>query len=301
MRSDTRRSTSASALTDADRDRLFGLAYRMLGTVAEAEDAVAEATARWVAAEPDAVRNPSAWLTTVTTRICLDRLRSAQRRRETYVGPWLPEPLLTDPTATDPADAAVLTESLTLAFLVVLESLTPLQRAVFLLHDVFGHPYEEVARAVERTPEAVRAIASRARRAVADRRPPDAVASQDAVAVTEAFLAACAGGDTATVLSLLAPDVSFVSDGGGLASAVPAPVRGAAEVGRLMVAFARSAVRRGATVTGVHLNGRPGVVAQEHGVAVSAVAFDVVEGAIHTIRAVRNPEKLSRLSRTATS
>lgn len=273
--------------------RLLGFAYRMLGTTAEAEDAVAETTARWVAADREAIENPEAWCTAVLSRVCVDRLRSAQRRREVYVGPWLPEPLVHDPAAPDdPADLLVRSESLTIALLVVLDELTPLQRAVFLLRDVFGHAPDEIAAALDRSPEAVRAAAARARRAVEARRPDPATGSDEAERVTTAFLAACETGDLEGVLGLLAPDVVFVSDGGGRAAAVPVPVVGAAEVARLCVALARTGQRRGATVRRAAVNGAPGVVVEEHGAVVSVLALDVVGDRLRAIHVVRNPEKL---------
>lgn len=282
----------------AERGRLFGLAYRMLGTVAEAEDAVGEALARWATADATTIDNPAAWLTTVTTRVCLDRLRSAQRRREAYVGPWLPEPLPTGRTAddaADPADALERAESLTLAFLVVLESLTPDERAVFLLHDVFGHSHAEVAAMLGRSPTSSRTLVSRARRHLATRRPDDPGVDTRADAVTDAFLAACAGGDLDGVLALLAPDVTFVSDGGGRATAVPAPVRGAGEVGRMLVAFARTGQRRGGRVTRTELNATPAILVHEGDAVVAAMTFSVLGERITAIHAVRNPDKLTRL------
>lgn len=282
------------ALVRAEERRLFGLAYRMLGSVTEAEDAVQEAFLRWTRDDRGDVDEPSAWLTTVVTRICLDRLGSAQRRRETYVGEWLPEPIATDP---DPEALVGTAESLTLAFLVVLESLSPLERAAFLLHDVFGHDFNAVARTLDRSPAAVRKLASRARQHVSERTAREQADHDQAQQVANAFLAACAGGDVDQVLSLLAPDVVFVSDGGGLASAVPEPLAGADRVGRVLMGFWSFGVRRGMATETVEVNGEPGLWVREGDRTVTVMAVEVTDGRISAVRAVRNPEKLGTFGR----
>lgn len=271
--------------------RLFGIAYRMLGSVEEAEDAVQEAHAR-LAATGD-VDEPAAWLTRVVTNVCIDRLRSAQRRRETYVGPWLPEPLLTDDH--DPADLVGTAESLTLAFLVLLDRLTPVQRAVLLLHDVFGHTHEEVARMLGRSPEAVRKQASRARAVLDDARPPAPDDPNRATAVTEAFLAACAGGELRPVLDLLAPDVVLTSDGGGVVSSARRPVAGADHVARFMLGLARQGARDGWEVRTATVNGGPGFLAGRDGAVEAVFALHVVAGRVAALHVVRNPDKLASL------
>lgn len=276
---------------EQDHGRLFGIAYRMLGSVAEAEDAVQEAHAR-LAATSD-VDEPAAWLTRVVTNVCIDRLRSAQRRRETYVGPWLPEPLLLDDV--DPADVVGTAESLTLAFLVVLDRLSPVQRAVVLLHDVFGYPHEEVARMLDRTPAAVRKQASRARAALAEARPPVPDDPDRGNAVTEAFLAACAGGDLRPVLDLLAPDVVMTSDGGGRVSSARHPVEGAERVARFMLGLARQGQRDGWEVTVATVNGGPGFLAGRDGAVEAVFAVHVVAGRVAALHVVRNPDKLAAL------
>ncbi|MGY1771185.1 RNA polymerase sigma factor SigJ [Blastococcus sp. SYSU D00813] len=225
-----------------DRRHLLGVAYRMLGTVADAEDAVQEALARWYRltdAERAEVAVPRAWLTRVVGRVCLDVLGSARARRERYVGEWLPEPVPADfaaprDPAADPTERAALSESVGLALLVVLDSLTPAERVAFVLHDVFAVPFDEVAAAVGRSPAACRQLASAARRRVATARPqPDGRGRHDAV--TRAFAAACAGGDLAALVAVLDPDVTLRSDGGGVVSAARNPVRGADRVARYLL------------------------------------------------------------------
>lgn len=269
--------TAASVDLEAERRRLFGLAYRMIGEVAEAEDAVQDAMARWAAADPAAIDNPAAWLTTVTTRICLDRLTAARRRRVTYVGPWLPEPLLTDDA--DPADAAEAADTMTLAFLVLLETLSPAERAVFLLHDVFGHPHDEIARMLDRSPAAVRQLASRARAHLQDRRPRYEADADRRRAVAEAFLA---------------PDVVLTSDGGGRASAARHPLHGADRVARFLRGIWRQA-GAAATVDLVEVNGEPGLVGRIEGEVAALFVLHVDGGAVAEIQAIRNPEKLARV------
>ncbi len=284
--------TAASVDLEAERRRLFGLAYRMIGEVAEAEDAVQDALARWAAADRAAIDNPAAWLTTVTTRICLDRLTAARRRRETYVGPWLPEPLLTDDT--DPADAAEAADTMTLAFLVVLESLSPAERAVFLLHDVFGHPHDEIARMLDRSPAAVRQLASRARAHLQDRRPRYEADADRRQAVAEAFLAACQTGELDRVMAVLAPDVVLTSDGGGRASAARRPLHGADRVARFLLGIWRQA-GEAATVDLVEVNGEPGLVGRVDGEVAVLFVLHVDDGGVAEIQAIRNPEKLARV------
>ncbi|HUG85433.1 MAG TPA: RNA polymerase sigma factor SigJ [Euzebya sp.] len=277
------------ALVRDEGARLFGLAYRMLGSAAEAEDAVQEAYVRWARTDQATVAQPPAWLTTTLTRICVDRLRSAQHRREAYVGQWLPEPIATD---ADPADVAGIADSLTFAFLVMLESLSPLERAAFLLHDVFGHDFAEVARMLERSPAAVRQLASRARTHVAQRTTRQRADREQARVVTDAFLAACAGDDLDAIMGLLAPDVVFVGDGGGLAYATPAPVRGQERVARLVRGLWRVGMRDGLSVDLVEVNTEPGLWVRAGTTTASVLVVEVADGLICAIRGVRNPEKL---------
>jgi RNA polymerase sigma-70 factor, ECF subfamily len=272
------------------RGWLLGMAYRMLGSAAEAEDAVQEAFARLSVA--DGVDDPAAWLRTVTTRICLDVLRSARVRRETYVGPWLPEPLLVDDA--DPATAVADAESLSLAFLVVLESLSPEERIAFLLHDVFGTPFDEVARSLGRTPAAARQLASRGRRRLREHRPRFEADARRRQAVAAAFLDACEGGDVDALLALLADDVVLVSDGGGVVSAARKPVVGAEAVLRMLTGLARKA-GPSAAFQRLPLNATPGALVSVAGEADTAMVLEVSGGQVVRINMVRNPEKLAGL------
>ena len=295
-------------LTPFDRHRrlLFTVAYQMLGSVTDAEDVVQDAWLRWSAADRSDVADPRAYLVRITSRLALDRLASARSRRESYVGPWLPEPLLTgrDPVAgaappPDPDDAAVLGEQVSLALLVVLETLSPTERAVFVLREVFALPAAEVAAILGRGEAAVRQTAHRAREHVRARRPRfDADRSAQRV-VTERFLAACAGGDVDALLTALAPDVVLVTDGGGRAKAALRPIVGAAKVAR----FLRATAAEGLSIPGVHVevtdvNGAPGVVAWVRGAPYVAMSLVVADGLVEQVLVVRNPDKLRGL-RTA--
>lgn len=271
-----------------ERKRLFRLAYRMLGRAGEAEDAVQETFLRWAAADHAAIENPSAWLTTVCTRVCLDTLRSARWRREHYVGPWLPEPVL---TTGEPDDPVVLAESVSMAFLVVLESLSPLERVAFVLHDLFDYSYDEVAAMLDRSPAAVRQLASRARRHVAERPARFEPDADRRGAVGDAFLDACMGADIDWLLELLAPDVTFVADSGGVAAAPRQPVEGADRVARLLLGLA-ARVAPGTELRRVEVNAMPGIVAVVDSRVDTVISLDVVDGRITAVRVVRNPEKL---------
>ncbi|MBC2931584.1 RNA polymerase sigma-70 factor [Nocardioides sp. zg-1228] len=281
------------------RGLLFTVAYEMLGSASAAEDVVQETWIRWDAIGADArseVRDPRAFLVRMVTRKALDRLRADARRREEYVGEWLPEPLLTAP---DVADDVELAESVSFAMLTVLETLTPTERAVFVLHEVFDVPYGEIAEAVDKSAAAVRQIGHRAREHVAARRPRMEVSRSEQEQVVGRFLAAVAGGDLQGLLDVLAPDVVLVADGGGIAQAVAHPVPGAKKVANLLRAFPK--LGAGATVVPVLLNGSPGVriVGLEDGHD-TAVMFVVDDRRITRIYAVRNPAKLSRIDVEAT-
>jgi RNA polymerase sigma-70 factor (ECF subfamily) len=285
-------------VVSANQGRLFGIAYRMLGEIGEAEDAVQEAFLRWTQADQAVIDNPAGWLTTVTSRICLDRLKSAQRRRETYVGPWLPEPLATDDV--DPADITGTADSLNLAFLVVLEQLSPVERAVFLLHDVFGYRHDEIAAMLDRSAAAVRQAASRARSRLAERRPryePDAQRRDD---VTRAFVAAVAGADLDALMDVLAPDVTFVADGGGIVAASRHPQRGARRVGHMILSLARLRPPDW-TFSVRELNGEAGIcVHRADGAIDSAWILHAADGRITGIDVLRNPAKLANLTQRGT-
>ncbi|MFH8410661.1 RNA polymerase sigma-70 factor [Streptomyces sp. NPDC018019] len=287
------------SVTDAFQEHrpvLMGVAYRMLGRVADAEDVVQEAWLRWSSADREQVREPRAYLVRVTTRLAIDRLRQAQARREAYVGPWLPEPLATDfaDAAPDSADRAVLTESVTLAVLVVLESLSPLERAVFVLREAFGYPYAEIATILERGEAAVRQLAGRARRHVEERRPRFEVDPAQQRDLTERFLAAAAGEDLDGLLNLLADDVRLVGDSGGKAKAPLRVIETADKVGRFVVGASRGGIPSAEFVF-MELNGGVALVVLSAGRPDSVFQLDVVDGRIQTVYIIRNPDKLASL------
>lgn len=275
------------------RPEMFGLAYRMLGTVADAEDVLHDAYLRWRAEPRDDVRSARAFLATVVTRLCMDALTSARARRESYIGTWLPEPLLGD--GTSPAEVSELSDSLSLAFLVLLEELTPAQRAAFLLHDVFGYGYGELSVALTRGQAACRQLVARARKHLGNRgRRFDADPAR-ARHLTERFLAACSGADLGGLMEILADDVVVWTDGGGKAKAAPRPVAGASKAARFLVAIARN-TPTGTEVRLVSLNGQPGLLAIYRGTAVSAVALEVTRGRVSAVRVVANPDKLTAVN-----
>jgi RNA polymerase sigma-70 factor (TIGR02957 family) len=276
------------------RGLLFTVSYEMLGSAADAEDVVQETWLRWDAIGEEAraaVRDPRAFLVRMVTRKALDRLRSAVRRREEYVGEWLPEPLLTAP---DVADDVELAESVSFAMLTVLETLTPTERAVFVLREVFDIPYGEIAEAIGKSPAAVRQIGHRAREHVAARRPRMEVSRIEQREVVERFLAAVTHGDLQGLLDVLAPDVVLVADGGGVVQAVVNPVVGSKKVANLLRPFSRLAP--GAEILPMLLNGAAGarIVGTDDGYD-TAISFVVDGGRISRIYAVRNPAKLGRI------
>ncbi|MFD3518932.1 RNA polymerase sigma factor SigJ [Streptomyces sp. NPDC058653] len=285
----------------SERRQLINLAYRLLGSLADAEDVVQETYARWYAMTPPeqkAIASPGGWLTTVASRVCLDLLRSARARRERYVGEWIPEPLpdhtqwvggRSGDTAADPADRVTLDESVGMAFLVVLESMTPAERVAFVLHDVFRYPFADVAEIVGRTPGACRQLAFSARRRVRASRAPAAPTAQQAGIVRD-FKQAWEARDIDALVGLLASDATATGDGGGLVHAAPRPVEGAEEIARFFVERAGTAVD--VTLVECAVNGRPGLVARADGVTVSVVAFDFAGERIRRIWAVLNPDKL---------
>jgi RNA polymerase sigma-70 factor (ECF subfamily) len=284
-------------LFERERPRLVGLAYRMLGTVADAEDVVQDTWFRWRALRPGEAVRPEAWLTTVTTRIALDHLRTARRRREAYVGPWLPEPLVED---VGPAEAAELADSLRLGFLMVLDQLQPVERAVFLLSEVFAVPFVDIAATIGKSEAACRQIASRARRRVrpveGDRRPGPPARSDPGVdrAVVDALMAAVAHGDVDLALRYLAPEVVCVSDGGAATRAARRPVVGADRVARLLVNLTRRFAGH-LTARPVSVNGDVGAVISLDGTVDMVTAFEVEGDRVVTIRMVRNPDKLAHV------
>jgi RNA polymerase sigma-70 factor (ECF subfamily) len=277
-----------SEVFDGQRPFLFSIAYRMLGNVMDAEDVVQEAYLRWQRAPQAEVRSPRAYLSAVVTRLCIDQLRSARTQREEYIGPWLPEPLPTEPAP----DAVVIDESLSMAFLVLLESLNPTERAVFLLREVFDYDYDEISRLVGKSEANCRQIARRARQSVAARRPRFESSPEQEERLMGSFLEACFGGDMEDLLALLSEDVTFWSDGGGKTRAALNPIHGADKVARFFSGILRKAPP-GLVVRRALVNGRPGLIGYfEDGRPQSVATFDVAEGSIRAIRLVVNPEKL---------
>lgn len=281
----------------AHRSLLFTVAYEMLGSAADAEDVVQEAWLRWADLDATAragVRDPRAYLVRIVTRQALNRLRTLARRREEYVGEWLPEPLLTSP---DVAEDVTLAESVSFAMLTVLETLGPTERAVFVLHEVFETPYDEIAQAVGKTPAAVRQIAHRARDHVAARRPRVRVSRAEQEAVVERFLSAIRGGDLRSLLDVLAPDVVAVADGGGLVAAFRRPIVGADRVGVLLGGLTKLA--RDVEARPMRVNGGLAVRIDIAGELDTVVSLTIEDGLITRIYAVRNPHKLARLDEEA--
>lgn len=276
----------------AHRNLLFTVAYELLGSAADAEDVLQEAWLKWSGVDVGEVREPRAYLVRVVTRCGLDRLRSVGRRRESYVGSWLPEPLLTAP---DVADDVALADSVSTAMLLVLETLAPTERAVFVLREVFDVGYDEIAEAVGKSPAAVRQIAHRARTHVAARRPRESVSAGEGREVLDAFRRAASTGDIQGLLDVLAPDVVFVGDGGGVRQAVSTPVTGALRVARFVAAFPRLA--EDWTLSLAEVNGRPALVARIGGEIDTVITARVDEGRVSGLYAVRNPHKLGFMTR----
>ncbi|MGW9348261.1 RNA polymerase sigma-70 factor, ECF subfamily [Nocardiopsis flavescens] len=285
------RTDPATEVFLAHRNLLFTVSYEMLGSAADAEDVLQETWLRWSGADRARVREPRAYLVRIATRQSLNRLRTLKRRRESYVGAWLPEPLLTTP---DVAEDVELAESVSMALLLVLETLSPTERAVFVLHEAFGFGYGEIAAAVDRTPAAVRQIAHRARRRVEARRPRATVPPGQARAVLESFRQAFETGDVQGLLDVLAPDVVVVGDGGGVKQAVPNPVTGAGKVVRLLLGGLRK-VGRAVTGSPTLVNGGPALAIHLDGEFDGVLAARVEGGLITGLYHVRNPEKLTRL------
>jgi len=285
---------SATTAFVAHRNLLFTVAYEMLGSAADAEDVLQETWLKWAGVDLDTVRDQRAYLVRITTRQALDRLRALGRRKETYVGPWLPEPLLTAP---DVADDVELAENVSMAMLLVLETLAPTERAVFVLREVFDLGYDEIADAVDKTPAAVRQIAHRARAHVAARRPREVVSPTENLAAFEAFRTAAETGDLNGLLALLAPDVVFLADGGGVKQAVPRPVVGADKVARLMVVGLGRIAETTMSLGTVQVNGHPALVVRQDGEIDTVMALRVDGGLVTGVYAVRNPAKLSHVDR----
>ena len=284
------------------RPLMFSIAYRMTGSVSDAEDIVQDAFLRLTRALRDgaSITAPKAYLATVTTRLAISHLRSARVRREAYVGAWLPEPLVTDElapaTIPDPAERAEMSDSLSMAFLVLLENLTPTERAVFLLHEVFGYSYQEIADITGKSEPNCRQIFARARHHVDDGKPRFEASREQRDEVARRFFDAAGGGDLAGLLELLAPDVVMVGDGGGKAWALAQPLSGAERVARFMLGLFRRGEKMGAYGVPALVNGQPGAVSYDgEDRVVNVFVLDIADGKVQTIRSVVNPDKLGHL------
>ncbi|WP_432476316.1 RNA polymerase sigma-70 factor [Nocardioides sp. GXQ0305] len=284
----TESGTDPTATFVDHRALLFTVAYEMLGSAADAEDVVQEAWLRWDGVDHAAVRDPRAYLVRVTTRLALNRMRTLARRREAYVGPWLPEPLL---TRQDVADDVELADSVSTAMLLVLETLTPTERAVFVLREVFDVPYDEIAAAVDRSQDAVRQIAHRARSHVLARRPRQEVTRAEQDRVIERFLAAAASGDLQSLMDVLAPDLVLVTDAGGQAKAALRPIHGRDKVLRFLEAVSQGPMN-GELLS---INGGPALALRIDGELDTVATFRIEDGVVTALYLLRNPEKLQRL------
>jgi RNA polymerase sigma-70 factor (ECF subfamily) len=290
-----------TAVFAAERRRLTGIAYRITGSLSDADDVVQEAWLRFGKAGPATVDRPAAWLTTVVSRIALDHLKAARREREVYVGPWLPEPIATDPLAVarpGPEEMAELASSLTLGFLHVLETLSPVERVVFVLADVFDVPFKDIAETVGKSPEACRQLASRARRRVHDARPHHYTPPDDESArVVAEMLAATAAGDIDGLVRLLAEDAVLVSDGGAHKRAARHPIKGRDRLARFMANIGKKYIEAGATLEPITLNGEPGMMIYLNGERQAAMGFEVDNGVVHEVHIIVSDDKLAALDR----
>lgn len=283
------------------RPLLFSIAYRMVSSVSEAEDIVQEAFLRWhqVAQDGTEIESPKAFLSTVVTRLSIDHLRSARMRRERYVGQWLPEPLLTD-TVPDASEHAEIADSLSMAFLILLESLSPVERAVFLLHDVFGYDYDEIARIVEKSEPNCRQLAVRARRRIEERRPRFEASRSKQQALAQTFFAAVERGDTSGLIQLLANDVVVYGDGGGKVPSWPRPIEGRDRVSRLLAGISTQMHQFNLGIKLTTLNGQPGAMFLDpDGRITNVMILDIAGGVVHTVRSIINPDKLRHLGPVA--
>jgi RNA polymerase sigma-70 factor, ECF subfamily len=275
------------------RPLMLSIAYRMVGSFSEAEDLVQEAFVRLH--EAGDVDSPKAWLSTVVTRLSIDHLRSARVRREEYPGTWLPEPVAADPAP----DVAMRGETLSMAVLVLLESLTPVERAVFVLREAFDYGYDEIAEIVDKSPANVRQLAVRARRHVEERRPRFEPSREQREELARRFVAALWEGETQPLVDMLAADATFYGDGGGKAPQIWQPVTGGEAIARMLGGFRRVALRRGFSIRYAEVNGDPGMLGfDDSGALISAMAFEISDGRVHAIRSIVNPDKLVHISRT---
>ncbi len=281
------------AIFEEHRPALTRLAYRMLGSLADADDVIQEAYLRWTRQNRTEVNSPRAYLTSIVTRLCIDQHQAVETRKMTYVGPWLPEPVV-EPVETEPSDRLEAAESVSMALLVVLESLSPVERAAYLLRRVFDYGYDEIAKILDKSGPNCRQLVSRAEVRIRERRPRFEAEPAEAQRLTGAFLQACSTGDLEGLVSLLATDAVLYSDSGGKATAALVPIRGANHIARLFVSIVKKAPKN-LDVRRVRVNGRPGLIAVVDGEAVQVMTFDIVDGRIATCFVVRNPDKLARI------
>jgi RNA polymerase sigma-70 factor (ECF subfamily) len=284
------------SLFEEQRRQLFGIAYRMLGSVTEAQDMVQESYLRWQQAPDESIRSPRAWLTTVITRLCINHLQLARVKRETYVGPWLPEPLV-DEQAGDPADTSTLADSLSLAFLVLLETLSPTERAVFILREGFDCEFSDIAQIVEKSEANCRQILARARKRIDERRPRYDVSRTDAEKLVAPFVAAVRNGDLETLIASMSDNVVLVQDSGGKAGALLRPIHGAKPIARVLINVLRKLGSAKGEVRPATINGLPGFVRFEDGRAQGLLAFGIAGGRIQALFSITNPDKLRHLNR----
>lgn len=284
------------SLFEEHRQLLFGIGYRMLGSVTDAQDMVQETYLRWQQAADETIRSPRAWLTTVVTRLCINHLQLARVKRETYVGPWLPEPLI-DEQASDPADTSILADSLSLAFLVLLETLSPMERAVFILREGFDCEFADIARIVEKSEANCRQILVRARKRIDERRPRYDVSRMDAEKLVAPFVAALRNGDLEAMLAHMSENVVLVSDAGGRPGALLRPLEGPEPVARAMLHAIRKHGVVQAEIRPATINGLPGFVRFQDGQAQAVLAFGIVGGRIQAVFVISNPDKLRHLNR----
>ncbi|WP_425405056.1 sigma-70 family RNA polymerase sigma factor [Hwanghaeella sp.] len=294
MQPDPKRNPQEAAF-EAERGRLTGLAYRMLGTRADAEDILQDAWLRWQRAPANDVENPAAYLSTIVTRLCLDRMKQARHRREIYVGPWLPEPILTDPSLTV-TPMETLDRDVSFALMTALERLSPLERAAFILHDIFETPFNEIATLLERSEAACRQLASRARGNIAAARPRFVPEAAEADELADAFFAAARTGDTKVLKQMLADDARLHTDGGGLKAAALNIIETADKISRFFAGLARKPqIGRPLLARRVNVNDLPALLSLEYDGTRQAAILDIAAGEIRTIYIIRNPEKLDRL------
>jgi RNA polymerase sigma-70 factor (ECF subfamily) len=286
---------------EALRPMLFSIAYRMLGSVAEAEDVVQDAFLRYqraLAEQPGEIDSPKAYLSAVVTRLAIDHLRSARVRREQYVGEWLPEPVVTDETRLEGARYVEEADSLSMAFLLLLERLTPVERAVFLLHDVFDYGYDEIARIVGKSEDNCRQLAARARRHVREEKPRCEASQLQREALADRFFAAVGEGDFESLVELVAADAAVYGDGGGKAPSWPRPIFGRDRVAKLLAGVGRQARELGLSMRRAEVNGQPGAMFFDpDGRLVNFVSIEIADGLVQTVRSIINPEKLRHLGR----